>query len=99
MAMKRYVYSHVGDKLLRVEEADPSHGEYCDSCDVCLHCEWEQSCTNADGQHFWVVYGDPNDNAVGRCAECDGSGFVPINGNTYACTVCDGTGIAKEFLT
>lgn len=55
--MKRYVYSEEGNKLLRIEEATPICGDYCDTCGDCLHCYGGEPCYESQGgEHFWVTY-------------------------------------------
>lgn len=56
--MKRRVYNDSGDKLLRVEEAEPECGEdFCDLCGDCLSCEGDTEClSSSDGKHPWVIY-------------------------------------------
>jgi len=57
--MKRYVYDSKGMTLLRIEEAEPECGDYCDSCGACLGCQGEDWCSgdwDCGPEHHWVVY-------------------------------------------
>ena len=56
--MRRFVYDYKGEKLLKVEEAEPECGEdFCDTCGDCLRCYGGEACyVAADGEHWWVVY-------------------------------------------
>ena len=54
--MKKHIYDHTGTRLLRVEEAEPRCGDYCDNCGDCLKCYATDGCINGNTEHFWVVY-------------------------------------------
>lgn len=60
--MKKYIYSEQdSNKLLRIEEAVPECGDYCDRCGECLACFGGDECWNGSefvGEHFWVEYED-----------------------------------------
>jgi hypothetical protein len=59
--VKKYVYNHRGDKLLRIEDDEPECGaDICDTCGDCLSCDWEGPCLDGR-EHWWVVYEDDDD--------------------------------------
>lgn len=54
--MKRSVYDNTGQTLIREDEAEPICGkDFCESCGDCLVCFAE------DGPHWWVQYGERDD--------------------------------------
>jgi hypothetical protein len=58
--MKKYIYSRKPFKFRRVEEAEPTCGDYCDSCGDCLACHadvcWSGGEPSED--HLWMCYED-----------------------------------------
>jgi hypothetical protein len=57
--MKKHIYNEPGDTLLRVVEDEPVCGEdFCDACGDCLSCYGYDDCYPRGGDHFWVQYGE-----------------------------------------
>jgi hypothetical protein len=66
--VRREVWDKRGDKLLRVDNAEPECGQnFCDRCGDCLHCYGYHHCvTGGAGDdenvgHRWVQYGEPSE--------------------------------------